>query len=125
MQYPPGLSTAPLFDLDFAVRRHGDMEIVRLLVPIGVESLQQARGLLDDTVTVAPARAQVLHKLRGSAMELGLERLVRATRDYESVCRVGSNEPQIADAHRQFMPVLMDTLRALQAGGMPSGQPTS
>ena len=122
MQYPPDLSAAPLFDLDFALRRHGDMEVVRMLLPIGIRSLQQALEMLDNTVTAPLTRAEVLHKLRGSAMELGLERLVQATREYETVCRTDGNDPRIADAHDLFMPVLTHTLAALRATHLPPGQ---
>ena len=125
MQYPPDLSASTLFDLDFAMRRHGGMEIVHMLVPIGIRTLQQALGMLDNTVTAPLTRAEVLHGLRGSAMELGLNRLVQVTRAYEAVCRADTNDPQIADAHDVFMPVLTDTLAALQASQLASGQRTS
>jgi len=125
MPDPTGLSAAPLFDLDFALRRHGDMEIVRMLLPLCVRSLQQALGLLDNTVTAPLARADALHKLRGGAMELGLERLVQAAQAYETACRTDGHDPQIADAHDLFMPVLKDTLAALQASQLSPGQRTS
>ncbi len=125
MQYPPDLRESPLFNLDFAVKRHGDMEIVRMLVPIGIRALQQALGMLGNTVTAPLTRADLLHKLRGSAMELGLDRLVQATRAYEAVCRTDGNDPQLAEAHNFFTPVLCDTLAALQTSHLSSGQRTS
>lgn len=105
----------PAFDLDYALARHGDASVLRLLAPMALKTLTHTRSILLSADTSATERADALHKLRGNALEMGLPAVAESTRPLELALRGLDAAADVGALQTRCLACMRDAEQALSA----------